>query len=437
MTRHVWVLVHRYAGLYMAFFLTVAGLTGMMLAFYHELDDWLNPPQNAVPVRQNQAMLEPFALHQRVLALEPKATVDSVKLNPEPGEIYIAFLTPRIDPARGEAYPLKEKSVWLDPYTGDRLQAIERPEGFWPLTRQNLLPFIYALHYSLALNEVGVWLFGIAGLIWTVDCFVAFYLTLPNSSRKVGCAEQSEAHRSRLMRLVPRHILRFDRTLENGSRQRGFWSRWAVAWKIKWPASALRLNFDLHRAGGIWTWPMLFVFAWSAVFFNLPGVYYPVMNGLFAMPDLREYPHVPELAKQRPEPAIAWHQAYPIGRRLMAEQARREGFQITGEDSLTYDPKKGVYLYVVNSDRDLEPGHTCLWFDAQSGEFRELYLPSGQNVGTTVTNWLFSLHMARIWGLPFKIFVCGMGLVVAMLSVTGVYIWLKKRRAASLNRGKA
>lgn len=37
--------------------------------------------------------------------------------------------------------------------------------------------------------------------------------------------------------------------------------------------------------------------------------------------------------------------------------------------------------------------------------------------------------MAHVWGLPYRICVCCMGLVVAMLSVTGVYLWLKKRRA--------
>jgi uncharacterized iron-regulated membrane protein len=33
-----WVLVHRYAELGMAFFLVVAGLTGSVLALYHELE---------------------------------------------------------------------------------------------------------------------------------------------------------------------------------------------------------------------------------------------------------------------------------------------------------------------------------------------------------------------------------------------------------------
>jgi uncharacterized iron-regulated membrane protein len=37
--------------------------------------------------------------------------------------------------------------------------------------------------------------------------------------------------------------------------------------------------------------------------------------------------------------------------------------------------------------------------------------------------------MAKIWGLPYKIFVCLMGHIVTLLSVTGVYIWWKNPRA--------
>ncbi|MGH8479080.1 MAG: PepSY domain-containing protein [Gammaproteobacteria bacterium] len=42
-SREVWIRLHRYAGLAMALFLTIAGLTGSMIAFNHELDEWLNP----------------------------------------------------------------------------------------------------------------------------------------------------------------------------------------------------------------------------------------------------------------------------------------------------------------------------------------------------------------------------------------------------------
>ena len=36
---------------------------------------------------------------------------------------------------------------------------------------------------------------------------------------------------------------------------------------------------------------------------------------------------------------------------------------------------------------------------------------------------------ANVFGLPYRIFVCILGLVITMLSLTGVYIWWKKRVA--------
>lgn len=40
------------------------------------------------------------------------------------------------------------------------------------------------------------------------------------------------------------------------------------AWIIK-PGNAQRVNFDLHRAGGLWLWLALVLFAWSSVYMNL------------------------------------------------------------------------------------------------------------------------------------------------------------------------
>jgi uncharacterized iron-regulated membrane protein len=50
---------------------------------------------------------------------------------------------------------------------------------------------------------------------------------------------------------------------------RSFWARWKPAWLVKTNASTYRLNFDLHRAGGLWLWGVLLVFAWSSVYMNL------------------------------------------------------------------------------------------------------------------------------------------------------------------------
>ncbi len=295
MPRYFCVLVHRYAGLYMAFFLVVAGLTGSVLTFYHEIDHWLNPGQYWVPA-QPQAMLDPFELRERALTLAPRTRINFLSYRHEPGEVYSAMLEPRTDPSTGKPYALEYNTIRLNPYSGE-LIGFGKDEGYWPLTRKNILGFIYALHYSLALGEVGTWLFGVAALVWTVDCFIGFYLTLPVRRR-------SPLPKSLSLRERDLHCL-----CREGEviKPRGFWSRWAVAWKIKWRGSAYRINFDLHRAGGLWTWSMLFVFAWSSVNFNLGReVYQPVMHFLFAMPDFETFPR-PPLPEPRPDPSLGWH----------------------------------------------------------------------------------------------------------------------------------
>jgi uncharacterized iron-regulated membrane protein len=74
---------------------------------------------------------------------------------------------------------------------------------------------------------------------------------------------------------------------------------------------------------------------------------------------------------------------------------------------------------------------TGIWFDGDTGEFRRLFLPTGAHSGNTVSSWLWALHFADVKDMTlYRVFVCLLGLAVAGLSGTGVYIWLKKRRAA-------
>jgi uncharacterized iron-regulated membrane protein len=47
-----------------------------------------------------------------------------------------------------------------------------------------------------------------------------------------------------------------------------------------------------------------------------------------------------------------------------------------------------------------------------------------------------ALHMARVWGSVWQVLVTIIGACVAMLSVTGVLIWWKKRQARETARIK-
>ncbi|NOU21853.1 MAG: PepSY domain-containing protein [Methyloglobulus sp.] len=412
MNRHFWVLVHRYAGLYMAFFLLVAGLTGSIMAFEIQIQDWLNPPVKAIP---KGIRLDELTLRDRAQALAPKGLVNRVEFfGGKPDDAYKISMVIPPDTATGKPEELLE--LTLNPYTGKEI-AREKVvlEDLWPITRKNFIFFIVALHYRLALpGSIGVWLFGVAALLWTLDCFVGVYLTFPLSKRRLD----------------------YDYGAQPTIQRKSWWSRWKPSWQVKWRASVFRVNFDLHRAGGLWVWLMLLVLAWSSVGFNLgEQVYMPVMKTVFNMPDA-PYTDLPALPTPQPEPAMSWRQAHNTGKRLMAEQANTHGIKVKNEMLLQYAPEKGVFMYAVNSDLDITDagGGTALTFDGKTGKFLALSLPTGQNAGTTLHNWIFALHTALVWGLPFKIFLCLMGLVIAMLSITGVYIWLRKHRAVRLKR---
>ena len=89
----------------------------------------------------------------------------------------------------------------------------------------------------------------------------------------------------------------------------------------------------------------------------------------------------------------------------------------------------------MRSSRDIQDrrGVTRVYFDANTGELRLATLPTGQWNGNTVTSWLYALHMGNIFGLTWRIFVCVMGFVITLLSVTGIVIWMKKRQARQIS----
>jgi len=401
MARKLWVVVHRWTGLYMALILTVAGLTGAVLAFDEPLNEWLNPGLFKVPVGP-EPRLDPYALREAALTLEPRARIDFVTLDPDPGDVGSFVLIPRIDPATGKPYDLGPTVIMVDPYTGAELARLS--DSLWPITSRNLIGVIFQLHVCLCLGETGRWLFGIAAVLWSLDAFVALYLTFP---------------------------VRRGAVLEAAGGRPGSWlSRWRVSWSIKWGAGAWRVNFDLHRATGLWSWPLLFAFASSSIAFNLPEVYGPVMNGVFHMPD--PYAAIPDLPTPRPDPKLGFREAAVIGARLTEEQGRQLGFTLRhahGHRFFMYDAAKGVYVYPSHTDRDVGYHHVGaeVYLDGDTGAYRGISLASGGHWATTFTTWVSAIHTAVFEGQLMHVVACLTGLGTALLSVTGVWIWWKKR----------
>lgn len=408
-SRSLLVLVHRWAGLTMAVFLVVVGITGSLLAWLDELDVLISPQLRvAAPPTPNAQPINPLLLREAVLAQVPGARVHWVPLQVEPGRSVRFHVSADV--------PLPYDEVFVDPYTARVLG--ERMWGDITQGLQNLMPFIYRLHYALALGSAGFTLLGIVALAWTIDCFVGLWLTLPARRRATAYPVAARA-----------------------AHGKSWWARWWPAWKVRWHGRAYKLNFDLHRAGGLWLWAMMFVLAWSSVAFNLSEVYAPVTRLLLSQQQAQpDRSHLAALSRSQHAPAIPHQAAREIGRRLMMEQAGLRGFTVEREEYIGYDPRRAVYTYMVRSSRDVrerQGGNTRIFFDANTGAFRGIYLPTGEAAGDTFTAWITSLHMAGMWGWPLQLLVCALGVALTVLSGTGVYLWWKKhgaRRSAVIAR---
>ncbi|PHV51038.1 hypothetical protein CSQ91_07860 [Janthinobacterium sp. BJB301] len=388
--------MHRYAGLLMAGFLIVAGVTGSLLAWKDELEAALLPAVfRAAPLTPGAVPLDALQLRDMVAARFPQASVTYAPLSAPPGRSMVFYLRP------GDASPLASDEAFVDPYTG-ALQGQRR----WGEIGQgaiNLLPFIERLHYALALGDTGLLVFGLIAILWTIDCFIGAALTFPARLKK-----RSPGTKPWLL-------------------------RWRPSWLLRRHGGSYKLVFDLHRAGGLWLWAMLLVFAWSGVAFNLYGAYAAVMQPLFPHQGAEDI-----VARHAPSagPPLDWPAARAQGRLLMGELARRHAFAILEENALAYERAPGVYSYSVRSSRDVRAhkGLTTVFFDAASGRQLAAWLPTGAASGDTIRSWISALHMASMWGWPFKMFICAMGLLVAGLSISGVLIWRRKRQGQARAR---
>lgn len=407
MRKH-FVLLHRYIGLMMTVFLIIAGFTGIFIAFYDELEALIHPELMIVEPPVNQVALSQIALAKLVQKNYPNSLIRRIPLH-QPSEKSVRFfLLPRPDIPK---IKLINNEIFLNPYTGTILG--QRNWGDITQGSINLMPFIYRLHYSLALGEIGRYALGIIALLWTMDCFIGAYLTFP-------VIKKNRFYTTPVSQRV------------NGLSD--WLVRWWKSWKVRWSSSFYKINFDLHRAGGLWVWAMLLVLAWSSVSFNLNEVYKPIMKKFFGSQVLRN--DLPSLTQPLIDPKLSWETALVVGRKLMQQASTQKGFTIHHEGDISYIPDKGIYVYAVNSSLDISEKltNTYVMFDANNGSLVSVYLPTGLAKGNTITEWLMALHMANVWGLPMQIFVSTIGFFIVILTISGVYIWWKKRSSRTLPR---
>lgn len=211
--------LHRYIGLAVGLILIIVGVTGSLLVFQKEFDQYLLQRQFGQITSQPQRVAIESVVNTVKTAYRDRpelklASIDTLSHNPT----YRVRLRTEAD---------KTTDVYVNSYTGEVLG-----DRDWDNT---LIGIVFQLHYALLAGDIGVAIVGIAALLLLILSITGIFL----------------------------------------------WSGWRKlisGFKIKWQAHPKRVNYDVHKVAGIITAVFLgFIaftgFCWNFYDYAVPTIY--------------------------------------------------------------------------------------------------------------------------------------------------------------------
>ena len=366
---------HRWSGIVLATLLVIAGVTGSLLTFHHEIDALLNPGLHRTEPSTRRAALDDIA--KTIEEKYPQLVVGYFLFANDAASSIHVIMNTREAAAEGrlDRDSPRPTEVYADPYSGQLLG--ERNWGEIGTTRAHIMPMVYRLHMSLFLDKTGQWITGIVAVIWIIGMLIGMFLAVPRLH-------------------LPRK-----------------------AFTVKWQASRARVLFDLHRTIGLASALILIVTAFTGLYMNLPNV---VESALAALAPFTERPASRRQAGAPPEQAwkIGWDEAIANARAVHAVDP------IAGVGKIE---ARGYYQVRFLPTGDImDSGTIRVFIDGRNGDVLGKFDHRYGTVGDKIRIWQFPLHSGQGFGMPGRVLVCLVGLIPPMLAVTGIWLWLRRRR---------
>ena len=381
--RKFWLLLHRYLGLFAGAIFVIIGLTGGILAFGHELDEWLNADVMAVGRPENVGRASLDAIVAAGLKAMP-AGAKAINLD-YPRRDGLAFALWFEQASPGRDYPERHQ-IFIDPYraqiTGQRLLI-----DFQRIWRDPLLDFVLRLHYSLGLGESGMTLIGWIGIAVLLSVLAGLIVWWPQTGK----------------------------------------FRSALTFKRK--ASRERLVYDWHKICGVYGSIVLLMIVVTGIYLEFPS-YGRGLIGQFS-PVASPWPEYASRLPSNPDKP----QTISLSELEQIADAHCPG----GEFRYIVFPNDASGSYEVGKRAPDEPNRLQaqrrIWIDQYSGEVLALRDRSSQSSGDVFVEWLYPLHTGEAFGLTGQSIILLIGFVPLLLYVTGVIRWLQKRRVKRLEGG--
>jgi uncharacterized iron-regulated membrane protein len=267
--------------------------------------------------------------------------------------------------------------AYANPYTGEIL-------GIRKAT-DSLMGFLVDLHMHLLSGETGEQIMGWSGLGAIVLALLGLWLWWPKGAR------------------------------------------WKQAFSVKWQAAPIRVWLDMHKVAG----------ALACAFLLLTAA----TGASLALYDIITEPALIALTGEgtkRPAPRSRTDTGNdaPLAPMVARAAAVFPQGQIT-RLNLPAQARSAVLVRMRLPGEAHQFGRTFLWFDRHDGSLLRVDNALEANLATRIQSWLYPLHTGFYGGLPTRGLQVLVGLALALLSMSGCWLWWKGYRARTVSKRRS
>lgn len=343
--------IHLWAGVGVGLYILAISLSGSALVFREELETGFLTGPRRVEAAGRRASLE--QVRQLAAAEFPGYKVAWIR---DPAEQDLAH---DVWVEKGEDARL----AWVNPYGPALVEEVGATTSVWT--------FLQDLHFYLFAGRVGLLVNGAGGLLLGALCLTGLILWWPG----------------------PR--------------------KWRRALKLRSGKGWKRLNWDLHNAGGFWTFAFVAMWSLTGAYFAFPQPFVAAVQAV--LPLSAPPPKVAEPVEGRP--------MAPVDALVQKALDAAPGMRPDWIGLPHHDDERLATIYLV--PRDERDGHesTYVHMDPYRAEVLRIDRPEDRTAGDRALALFASLHFGTFGGWPVKVLWAVLGLTPGLLFVTGFLMW--------------
>jgi uncharacterized iron-regulated membrane protein len=361
--RRLWLDVHLWIGVGLLVLLVPVSVTGSALVWHDQLDRLIYAERYAVSGPEARLPVEAYA-RAAESAFRGKATLTQVRLPQDAGDPVVAV--GRLEGPSGPGGRPRTLNVWIDPPTGKVLASGE--------IANSVTNVLHRLHGTLMIPQVGRKVVGWLGWAMFVSCATGLWLWWP------------------------RH----------GGFTKG----------LRWRRGPSTL-FNLHHMLGFWICLPLAVLSLTGVYISFPQT----SRALFGVAEAPRPPGAGGPGRFAPpvaQPRTSLQEALTAARAARPEAAvvsvstptkgKEPAWRIQLKPQGAATP---VTVQVADATGAVKPGRA-------SG-------PGGEGGPDPLSRWMRRIHDGADMGLVWQTIIFVGGIAPAVLSITGLVMWLRRR----------